>query len=81
MAQPYSRYMHTVPTSPPITTPPPLPTPPALSELHNEKENAAAEAWVKAFSEAPTGITRDMVELSFSRSSGPGGQARFTPVL
>ncbi|KJA20543.1 hypothetical protein HYPSUDRAFT_142114 [Hypholoma sublateritium FD-334 SS-4] len=70
--------MHTAPTIPPNPTPPPLPTPPAFSELHTEQENAAASAWVKAFSEVPTGISRDMVELSFSRSSGPGGQARLT---
>lgn len=80
-ALPCSRYMHSTPTTPPLSTPPPLPTPPAFSELNTEQENAAASAWVKAFSEAPTGISRDMVELSFSRSSGPGGQARLTPVL
>lgn len=51
-----------------------LPKPPSLSELLTEEDNANASAWVTRFEGAAGKIPRELVELSFSRSSGPGGQ-------
>ncbi|KAF8963173.1 RF-1 domain-containing protein [Flammula alnicola] len=51
-----------------------LPKPPPISDLITEKDNADALAWVTEFSGTDKKIPRELVELSFSRSSGPGGQ-------
>jgi len=53
---------------------PGLPKPPSLSELLTEEDNANASAWVTQFGGAAGKIPKELVELSFSRSSGPGGQ-------
>ena len=51
-----------------------LPKPPSLSELLTEEDNANASKWVRRFGGAAGKIPKELVELSFSRSSGPGGQ-------
>jgi len=51
-----------------------LPKPPKLSGLVTEEDNVDASAWVAQFGAAGK-IPKELVELSFSRSSGPGGQA------
>jgi len=51
-----------------------LPKPPSLSELLTEEDNENALAWVTRFVGAAGKIPKELVELSFSRSSGPGGQ-------
>ncbi|KAK7037773.1 hypothetical protein VNI00_010734 [Paramarasmius palmivorus] len=50
----------------------PLPTPPSVVTLETSEDSSKARAWVSQFSEKK--IPRNLVELSFSRSSGPGGQ-------
>ncbi|KZT71422.1 hypothetical protein DAEQUDRAFT_724404 [Daedalea quercina L-15889] len=49
-----------------------LPPPPHLAKLENSSENAQAQAWIDKFKHEE--IPKNIVELSFSRSSGPGGQ-------
>ncbi|KAH9055510.1 hypothetical protein EDB87DRAFT_1762460, partial [Lactarius vividus] len=49
-----------------------LPTPPPLSVLATSKDVAAARDWLKGFSGCS--IPRAAVDITFSRSSGPGGQ-------
>lgn len=49
-----------------------LPLPPPLSSLTNSDESNEARRWIAKFKSES--ITRGSVELSFSRSSGPGGQ-------
>jgi len=49
-----------------------LPVPPALFSLETKADTAGAREWLGAFRSAP--VPRNMVELSFARSSGPGGQ-------
>lgn len=49
-----------------------LPTPPALSALATSKDVAAARDWLKSFGRCS--ISRAAVDITFSRSSGPGGQ-------
>lgn len=49
-----------------------LPTPPPLSVLITSKDVAAARDWLKSFGECS--IPRAAVDITFSRSSGPGGQ-------
>jgi hypothetical protein len=51
-----------------------LPIPPALSNLENKADIAGAREWLNAFRSAT--VPRNLVELSFARSSGPGGQVR-----
>jgi hypothetical protein len=51
-----------------------LPIPPALSSLENKSDTVGAREWLNVFRNAT--VTRDLVELSFARSSGPGGQVR-----
>ncbi|PPQ95454.1 hypothetical protein CVT26_008473 [Gymnopilus dilepis] len=51
-----------------------LPNPPPLHALITEQDNAKASEWLKEFSSAEKKIPKELVELSFSRSSGPGGQ-------
>ncbi|OAX41458.1 hypothetical protein K503DRAFT_662656, partial [Rhizopogon vinicolor AM-OR11-026] len=50
-----------------------LPTPPPTASLSRAKEQEGARAWLRSFGEAKT-IPKNLVELTFSRSSGPGGQ-------
>ncbi|KAI9429546.1 hypothetical protein H4582DRAFT_2027599 [Lactarius indigo] len=49
-----------------------LPTPPPLSVLATSKDVAAARDWLKSF--GGCSIPRAAVDITFSRSSGPGGQ-------
>jgi hypothetical protein len=49
-----------------------LPTPPPLSTLETSKDAAAARDWLMRF--RACSIPRAAVDLTFSRSSGPGGQ-------
>lgn len=49
-----------------------LPTPPPLSNLATSKDAAAAHDWLMRFRGCP--IPRPVVDITFSRSSGPGGQ-------
>ncbi|EGN99309.1 hypothetical protein SERLA73DRAFT_108748 [Serpula lacrymans var. lacrymans S7.3] len=49
-----------------------LPTPPKFAALRNPRDNEEATSWLHAFKVAS--IPRQLVEISFSRSSGPGGQ-------
>ena len=51
-----------------------LPKPPLLSELLTEEDNTNALEWMTRFGGAAGKIPKELVELSFSRSSGPGGQ-------
>lgn len=46
--------------------------PPSLSNPPTASESTLAQAWLSSFQQAS--IPRDQVELTFSRSSGPGGQ-------
>ena len=46
--------------------------PPKLSKLETQDDMNQARTWIKDFESQE--ITRDLVELSFARSSGPGGQ-------
>ncbi|KAJ7470812.1 RF-1 domain-containing protein [Mycena latifolia] len=50
----------------------PIPVPPRLAALESAEETALARAWVAKFRAVE--IPKASVELSFSRSSGPGGQ-------
>ncbi|KAI0671671.1 hypothetical protein C8Q78DRAFT_1069288 [Trametes maxima] len=49
-----------------------LPTPPSLASIQNGADSEEARNWIQKFQthEIPKGL----VELTFSRSSGPGGQ-------
>lgn len=49
-----------------------FPQPPALQSIETSQDSAAARNWISSFK--PYKIPRALVELSFSRSSGPGGQ-------
>jgi len=49
-----------------------LPIPPALSNLETKADKADAREWLHAFRNAT--VLRNLVDLSFARSSGPGGQ-------
>ncbi|KAI0649167.1 hypothetical protein C8Q79DRAFT_495535 [Trametes meyenii] len=49
-----------------------LPTPPALTSIQNGSDSAEARGWIEQFQTRE--IPRGLVELTFSRSSGPGGQ-------
>jgi peptidyl-tRNA hydrolase ICT1 len=52
-----------------------LPAPPALKALESPEDMAQARAWLQRFRAAASGgVPKTLVELSFSRSSGPGGQ-------
>ena len=53
---------------------PPLPTPPKFSFLATSEETNEARAWLAGFRASK--IPKEAVHLGFSRSSGPGGQAR-----
>ncbi|KAL6298637.1 RF-1 domain-containing protein [Sparassis latifolia] len=49
-----------------------LPIPPPLEALNTSADSAQARAWIAQFKVKE--IPRSLVELAFSRSSGPGGQ-------
>jgi len=51
-----------------------LPEPPPIAQLVTEQDNAKASDWIAEFAAPNMRIPRDLVELTFSRSSGPGGQ-------
>lgn len=55
---------------------PNLPIPPALSELSTDDDNKAARVWVDQFK--AISLPRTVVELTFARSPGPGGQVRIS---
>ena len=48
------------------------PAAPQLAALTSSEETDEARSWLARFKTQP--ITRGLVDLSFSRSSGPGGQ-------
>ncbi|KAL0578078.1 hypothetical protein V5O48_003896 [Marasmius crinis-equi] len=50
----------------------PFPTPPNLSILEEPEDSAKARVWISQFQQVS--IPKKLVELSFSASSGPGGQ-------
>ncbi|KAF8206983.1 RF-1 domain-containing protein [Mycena galopus ATCC 62051] len=50
----------------------PLPIPPQLTSLESTQDTALARAWIGQF--RALDIPKSSVQLSFSRSSGPGGQ-------
>jgi len=54
-----------------------LPIPPALLSLETKADGAGAREWLSVFRNAT--VPRNLVELSFARSSGPGGQVRVPP--
>ena len=54
-----------------------LPVPPTLSSLETRADTAGAREWLNAFKNAT--IHRNLVDLRFARSSGPGGQVRVPP--
>ena len=54
-----------------------LPVPPALSSLETKADTVGAREWLHAFRNAA--VPRNLVDLSFARSSGPGGQVRMPP--
>ncbi|KAI0342914.1 hypothetical protein BDW22DRAFT_1329928 [Trametopsis cervina] len=49
-----------------------LPNPPDLKSLQTPADNAQARSWVAQFKTHT--IPKELVEMSFARSSGPGGQ-------
>ncbi|KAI8980135.1 RF-1 domain-containing protein [Trametes punicea] len=49
-----------------------LPLPPSLPVIQDASQSAEAKAWIDQFKAAQ--IPKNLVELTFSRSSGPGGQ-------
>lgn len=52
-----------------------LPKPPQLAELSTPEEMQTARTWIQAFEKlSPDAIPRDSLQISYSRSSGPGGQ-------
>ena len=55
---------------------PGLPKPPIISELVTEQDTKEARTWVNQF--VNTKVPKEIVEFSFSRSSGPGGQVTWS---
>jgi hypothetical protein len=51
-----------------------LPSPPVLHSLETPEDMNQARDWIARFRSET--IPKALVELSFSRSSGPGGQVR-----
>lgn len=49
-----------------------LPIPPSISVLETPQDSTQARSWLSEFKTIT--LPRSVVELSFSRSSGPGGQ-------
>lgn len=54
-----------------------LPTPPKLPSLQTPSDNAAARTWLAHFK--TRSVPKEAVELSFARSSGPGGYVPISP--
>ncbi|KAF8622007.1 hypothetical protein AX15_007361 [Amanita polypyramis BW_CC] len=50
----------------------PLPVPPSLSSINSPEDKLAARSWIAEFKKHP--IPKRLVEFTFARSSGPGGQ-------
>ncbi|KAG1820978.1 uncharacterized protein BJ212DRAFT_1445458 [Suillus subaureus] len=50
-----------------------LPIPPSTTSLSCAEDQEGAKVWLRAFEDAKT-VPKNLVELTFSRSSGPGGQ-------
>ncbi|KAJ7825956.1 RF-1 domain-containing protein [Mycena leptocephala] len=55
-----------------LNTSKPIPIPPQITSLESAQETALARAWIAQF--RALDIPKALVQLSFSRSSGPGGQ-------
>jgi hypothetical protein len=53
---------------------PGLPKPPPIPELVTEHDTKEARAWATQFENIK--LPKEVVEFSFSRSSGPGGQVK-----
>ncbi|KAG1817518.1 uncharacterized protein BJ212DRAFT_1349669 [Suillus subaureus] len=51
-----------------------LPIPPSTASLSCAEDQDGAKVWLRAF-EASKTIQKDLVEVTFSGSSGPGGQS------
>ena len=51
-----------------------LPEPPHIESLETTEDSTQARAWLARFKQEQ--IPRSLVDLTFSRSSGPGGQVR-----
>lgn len=49
-----------------------LPIPPSIATLESSKDMVEARSWISRFGAVT--IPKGLVEMSFSRSSGPGGQ-------
>lgn len=49
-----------------------LPAPPSLSVIKTSSDTRNAREWIAFFRQRE--IPKDLVELNFARSSGPGGQ-------
>jgi peptidyl-tRNA hydrolase ICT1 len=52
-----------------------LPIPPPTASLSCAEDQEGAKVWLRTFEDAKT-VPKNLVELTFSRSSGPGGQVR-----
>lgn len=50
-----------------------LPIPPSAASLSCAEDQERAKVWLRTFEDAKT-VPKNLVELTFSRSSGPGGQ-------
>lgn len=59
-----------------IARPGDLPIPPPLKSVDTPEETVLARAWQARFKEH-NAIPLHLVETSFSRSSGPGGQVQY----
>ena len=58
-----------------------IPIAPSLPELKSPEHMAEARAWVEKFKAVSTLKGAGGVEMTFSRSSGPGGQVRSSLAL
>ena len=54
---------------------PSMPRPPDLRALDTPEDNQKARSWLEQFKTRE--IPKELVEMTFSRSSGPGGQVIF----
>lgn len=54
-----------------------LPRPPDLKALESPEDNQHARTWIERFK--AQSIPKELVGLTFSRSSGPGGQVISVP--
>lgn len=60
-----------------VARPRDLPLPPSIKSVDTPEETVVARAWQTSFKEH-SAIPLGLVETSFSRSSGPGGQVRLS---